>query len=43
MGAAGHRPMDWTEIVVYGLISAAIAFVLLFYVHKAWIFAPKPA
>lgn len=43
MAGASHYTMDWDGIVVFGLVTAAIAAVLLFYVHKAWIFAPKAA
>ncbi len=43
MAGASHFPHDWGGIVIYGLIAAAIAAPLVFYVQKAWIFAPKPA
>jgi hypothetical protein len=33
--------MDWGQIVLFGLIAAAIAALVLFYVHKAWIFTTK--
>lgn len=42
MAGASHFPQDWPGIVVTGLIAAALAAVIAFYVQKAWIFAPKP-
>jgi uncharacterized membrane protein len=43
MAGAGHFPLGWAGIIVVGLVAAAIAALLVFYVHKAWLFAPKPA
>ncbi len=43
MAGASHFPQDWAGILIYGLVAAAIAAALVFYVQKAWIFAPKPA
>jgi uncharacterized membrane protein len=43
MAGASHYPMDWGPIIIWGLIAAAIAAAIVFYVHKAWVFTPKPA
>jgi uncharacterized membrane protein len=43
MAGASHFPQDWGGIVIYGLLAAVIAAAIVFYVQKAWIFAPKPA
>lgn len=42
MAGASHFPQDWAGIVLTGLITAAIAGVIVFYVQKAWLFAPRP-
>lgn len=42
MAGSGHFPLDWAGIVVFGVIAAGIAAAVVFYVQKAWIFAPKP-
>jgi hypothetical protein len=41
MAGANHHLMDWGQIVLFGLIAAAITALLVFYVHKAWIFTTK--
>ncbi len=43
MAGSSHFPMDWIGIVVYGVIGAVIAALIVFYVHQAWIFTPKAA
>ncbi len=43
MAGASHFPQDWAGIVIYGLIGAVIAAAIVFYVQKAWIFAPRPS
>jgi uncharacterized membrane protein len=41
MAGASHYPQDWPGIVVIGVIAAVVAAVIVFYVQKAWIFAPR--
>jgi len=43
MAGASHFPQDWAGIVIYGLIGAVIAAAIVFYVQKAWLFAPRPS
>lgn len=43
MAGASHYPLDWVGIIILGLILAAIAAAIVFYVQKGWIFAPRPA
>src|SRR6266498_955698 len=43
MAGATHFPLDWVGILVSGVIAAVVAAAIVFYVQKAWIFAPRPA
>jgi uncharacterized membrane protein len=42
MAGASHFPQDWPGILVSGLITAVIAAAIVFYVQRAWVFAPRP-
>jgi uncharacterized membrane protein len=42
MAGATHFPQDWPGVVLIGLIAAIVAAAIVFYVQKAWIFAPRP-
>lgn len=37
MHGAGHSPLDWPGIIVYGLIAAAVGAVTLYSVQKSFV------